>query len=88
MAAVGSIAEKIGCFPQALHEWVKKVEVNSGKRGGVPAEISDKMKALDAGARTAPSQRDPSPRRPHISRRRSSAARFAMIAFIDDRREA
>jgi transposase-like protein len=49
MAAVGSIAEKIGCFPQTLHEWVKKVEVNSGKRGGVPAEISDKMKALDAG---------------------------------------
>lgn len=27
-----SIAAKIGCVPQTLHEWVKKVEVDSGKR--------------------------------------------------------
>ena len=30
-AAVVSIAEKIGCVPQTLHEWVKKAEVSSGK---------------------------------------------------------
>jgi transposase len=34
-AAVVSIAEKIGCVPQTLHEWVKKAEVDSGKRAGV-----------------------------------------------------
>jgi transposase len=39
-AAVVSIAEKIGCVPQTLHEWVKKAEVNSGKLAGVPAEVA------------------------------------------------
>jgi transposase-like protein len=46
-AAVVSIAEKIGCVPQTLHEWVKKAEVNSGKRAGVPTEVADKVKALE-----------------------------------------
>ena len=43
---MASFAEKIGCVPQALHEWVKKAEVDSGKRGGVPTEVEDKVKAL------------------------------------------
>ena len=46
-AAVVSIAEKIGCVPQTLHEWVKKAEVDSGKRAGVPTEMADKLKALE-----------------------------------------
>jgi len=46
-ATVVSIAEKIGCVPQALHEWEKKAEVDSGKRGGVPTEVADKVKALE-----------------------------------------
>jgi transposase len=36
-AAIESIAGKIGCAPQTLHEWVKKAEVNAGKRAGVPS---------------------------------------------------
>jgi transposase-like protein len=47
LAAVVSIAEKIGCAPQTLHELVKKADVNSGKRAGVPTEVADKMKALE-----------------------------------------
>jgi transposase len=35
--AIVSISEKIGCVPQTLHEWVKKAEVDNGKRAGVPA---------------------------------------------------
>ncbi|MGY3695718.1 transposase-like protein [Bradyrhizobium sp. USDA 3240] len=31
-AAVRSIAAKIGCTPQTLHDWVKKVEIDSGQR--------------------------------------------------------
>ena len=46
-AAVVSIAEKIGCAPQTLHEWLKKIEVDSGKRAGVPSEVADKLKALE-----------------------------------------
>jgi transposase len=44
---VVSIAEKIGCLPQKLHDWVKKAEVNSGKRAGVPTEVVDKVMALE-----------------------------------------
>lgn len=44
---VVSIAEKIGCSPPTLHEWVKKIEVDSGKRAGVPTEMADRLKALE-----------------------------------------
>ena len=46
-AAVTSIAAKIGCTPQTLHDWVKKAEVDSGKRAGVPSDTADKLKALE-----------------------------------------
>lgn len=46
-AAVVSIAAKIGCAGQTLHEWVKKAEVDSGTRAGVPTEVADRMKALE-----------------------------------------
>ena len=46
-AAVVSIAAKIGCAGQTLHEWVKKAEVDSGTRAGVPSDVADRMKALE-----------------------------------------
>jgi transposase-like protein len=46
-AAVVSIAAKIGCTAQTLHEWVKKAEVDSGRRAGVPTDVADKVKALE-----------------------------------------
>jgi len=46
-AAITSIAEKIGCSGHTLLEWVKKAEVNSGKRAGVPTDVADKLKALE-----------------------------------------
>jgi transposase-like protein len=46
-AAVVSISAKIGCTPQTLHEWVKKAEVDGGKRSGVPSDLSDRLKALE-----------------------------------------
>ena len=53
-ATVVSIAEKIGCVPQTLHEWVKKAEVDSGERVGVPGEVADKVKALASEVRKLP----------------------------------
>jgi hypothetical protein len=44
---VVSIAAKIGCAGQTLHEWVKKAEVDSGTRAGVPSDVADRMKALE-----------------------------------------
>src|SRR5882757_5641188 len=46
-AAVVSISAKIGCTPQTLHDWVKKAETDSGKRSGVPSDVSDRLKALE-----------------------------------------
>jgi transposase-like protein len=46
-AAVVSIAAKIGCTPQTLNDWVKKAEVDSGKRSGVPSDVADRLKALE-----------------------------------------
>jgi transposase len=46
-AAVSSIAAKIGCTAQSLNEWVKKAEVDSGVRAGVPAEMAERLRALE-----------------------------------------
>jgi transposase-like protein len=46
-AAIVSISSKIGCAPQTLNEWVKKVEVDAGQRGGITTEQADKMNALE-----------------------------------------
>jgi len=46
-AAVSSIAAKIGCSPATLYEWVKKTEVDSGKRAGLPSDVAERMKALE-----------------------------------------
>jgi transposase-like protein len=46
-AAMVSVAEKIGCSAHTLNEWVKKAEVESGQRAGVPSEMAAKLKALE-----------------------------------------
>lgn len=46
-AAITSISAKIGCVPQTLSSWVKRREVDSGSRAGVPTDMTDKMKALE-----------------------------------------
>ena len=45
--AIMSIAAKIGCTPQTLNDWVKKAEVDSGRRAGIPSDLAEKMKALE-----------------------------------------
>ena len=45
--AVMSIAAKIGCTAQTLNEWVKKAEVDSGRRAGIPSDMAERMKALE-----------------------------------------
>jgi transposase len=42
-----SIATKIGCTPQTLNEWVKRAEVDSGRKPGLTTDIAAKMKALE-----------------------------------------
>ena len=45
--AIVSIATKIGCSAHTLNDWVKKAEVDSGKRAGIPTEMSERLKALE-----------------------------------------
>ena len=45
--AVRSIAPKFGCSGHALLEWVKKAEVDSGKRISIPSDVAEKLKAQE-----------------------------------------
>ena len=45
-AAIESIAPKIGCVPQPLHEWVRKQEIDTGMREGTTSEERDRIKAM------------------------------------------
>ncbi|WP_310628063.1 IS3 family transposase [Limnohabitans sp.] len=46
-AAIESIALKIGCAPQTLHEWVRKHEVDTGMRDGLTSTERDRIKELE-----------------------------------------
>ena len=46
-AAIESIAPEIGCVPQTLNEWVKRVEVNTGVRDGVTTAEAQRVKELE-----------------------------------------
>ena len=46
-ATIVSVSAKIGCTAQTLLEWVKKTEIDSGKRSGVPTGMAEKLKALE-----------------------------------------
>ena len=46
-AAALSISAKSGCSAHTLLDWVKRAEVDSGKRAGVPSDMAEKLKALE-----------------------------------------
>jgi transposase len=45
--AVESIAPKIGCVPQTLLTWVKRVEIDTGVREGVTMSEAQRVKELE-----------------------------------------
>ena len=45
--ACQSISAKIGCSAHTLHDWVKKAEVDAGKRAGMSSDVALKLKALE-----------------------------------------
>ena len=88
-AAVSSIAGKIGCTAQTLNEWVKRFERDSGVRTGVPSEVAERLKALEQENRDPPAgQRDPAQGERLFCPGGARPPVQAMIAFIDDHREA
>ncbi|MFC1881539.1 IS3 family transposase [Thermodesulfobacteriota bacterium] len=87
--AVVSIATKIGCTPETLRKWVRRAEVDLGRREGVTSDERTRIKELERENREL--------RRANEILRKASAyfapggARpptEAMTAFIDDHRNA
>jgi transposase-like protein len=46
-AAIESIAPKVGCVPQTLHEWVKRQEIDAGVREGVTTSEAHRVRELE-----------------------------------------
>jgi transposase-like protein len=46
-ARIQSVAAKLGCTPQTLHNWVRKAQVDAGQREGLTTSDRDRMKALE-----------------------------------------
>jgi len=45
--AIGSIAEKIGCSAETLRKWVRRAEVDTGRRGGLTSDEQVRVKELE-----------------------------------------
>ena len=45
-ATLVSISHKIGCTPETLRSWVKRNEVDNGRREGLTSEDREQLKAL------------------------------------------
>ena len=45
--AVVSIASKIGCTAETLRKWVRRAEVDSGRREGMTSDERARIKALE-----------------------------------------
>ncbi|MBU1213189.1 MAG: IS3 family transposase [Alphaproteobacteria bacterium] len=88
-AACQSVSAKIGCSAHTLLDWVKKTEVDSGKRAGISTDVAEKLKALERENRELRQANEilrkasayfcPGGARPPVK---------TMIAFIDDHRGA
>ena len=46
-AAMTSVAGKIGCTPETLRSWVRRVEVDEGSRPGLTTDERAKLKELE-----------------------------------------
>jgi transposase-like protein len=46
-AAIRSIAEKLGCHPETLRNWMRRAEVDTGQRPGVTTAEQTRLKELE-----------------------------------------
>ena len=46
-AALTSIAGKIGCTAETLRKWVRRAEVDQGKRAGLTSAERERLRALE-----------------------------------------
>ena len=46
-SAIVSIASKIGCTPETLRKWVRRTEIDTGRRGGLTSDERARIKELE-----------------------------------------
>ncbi len=46
-SVIVSIASKIGCTPETLRKWVRRTEVDTGRRGGLTSDERARIKELE-----------------------------------------
>jgi transposase-like protein len=46
-AAITSVASKIGCTPETLRKWLRRTQVDAGKRPGVTSAERERVKELE-----------------------------------------
>ena len=46
-AAICSVAEKLGPKPETVRQWVRRAEIDEGRRAGLSTEEQDRLKALE-----------------------------------------
>jgi transposase len=46
-SAIVSISSKIGCAAETLRQWVRRTEVDTGRRGGQTSEDQSRIKELE-----------------------------------------
>ena len=44
---ISSIASKIGCTPETLRSWVRRVETDQGQRAGMSTDDRERLKTLE-----------------------------------------
>ena len=49
--AMRSIAAKIGCYAETLRNWVRKAEVDTGRRDGITSDERARIKGLERAVR-------------------------------------
>jgi transposase InsO family protein/transposase-like protein len=73
-AAIGSIAEKLGCNAETLRRWVRQAERDSGLRAGLTTDERHRLKELERENRSSSARTRFCARRRRFSPRRSSTA--------------
>ena len=86
---ISSIASKFGCTGESLRRWVRQTERDAGDRAGLTTDERARLKTLERENRELRQANEILRKASaYLPRRSSTADRSAMIAFINDHREA
>ena len=86
-AAIVSVAAKIGCTPETLRSWVRRAEVDEGRRPGVTTDERARLKELERENRGAASGERDLEVGVAFLRDRARRSNQEVIAYIDTHRD-